>query len=238
MKVAWGISKKWLSGILTGVCLVAIVSACMNDDADAITDVPIAFVSLYHGSPNAPDLDIEVDNRQINAYPFEYTDYTGYLRFYTGQRNLKFGPYSASNIVIDSTVTLEANKAYSIFVVDEYNQAGIVLLNDNAPTPASGMAKFRVINLSPDAPEVELAEQGKTTALAEALAFKEASDFMDIDAKEFDLQVRASANPDEILLNLPDINLQPGYYYTIIIRGYATPPEGNTNVLSAQIEVN
>lgn len=238
MKVVWENSKKWLARMATGVCLITIVAACMNDDADSVTDVPIAFVSLYHGSPNAPDLDIEVDNRQINAYPFEYTDYTGYLRFYTGERNLKFGPYSASNIVIDTTVTLVANKAYSIFVVDEYTKAGIVLLNDNAPTPASGMAKFRVINLSPDAPEIELAESGQADAMGDPLEFMEASEFKDIDAKEFDLQVRSATNPDEILLNLPDINLQPGYYYTIIVRGYATPPEGNTNVLSAQIEVN
>ena len=85
MKAVREISKKWLTGIQSSM-FHRMVTACMNDDDDNAITEPIAFVSLYHGSPNAPDSDVEVDNRQINTYPLEYTDYTGYLRFYTGER--------------------------------------------------------------------------------------------------------------------------------------------------------
>jgi hypothetical protein len=232
--VKW-VSKIRLAGLLAMGVLIVTLTGCLNDDDNPT--VPVALVSMYHGSPDAPDLDIEVDNRQINFYPFEYADFTGYLRFYTGQRNLKFGPYAASNIVIDTTVTFERDQAYSVFVVEAYEDASIVVLHDNSAPPSSGKAKVRVINIAPDAPAIDFAEQDGADALVEGLSFKEASDFIEVDADEFDFQVRTSTGI-EVLLQLPDINFQPRYYYTVIVRGYLSPPSGNTNVLSAQIVVN
>ena len=236
MKDVKRISRKFWFGALAFAGLALILSGCLNDDDNEPT-VPVALVSLYQGSPDAPALDIEVDNRQLNLYEFNYADFTGYLRFYTGDRNLRFGPFGASNIVIDTTVTFEKNKVYSVFVADEYNNAGIVVLNDNSDLPASGKIKVRVINLSPDSPDIDLAIAGETGTVANDLTFKEASGFTEIDADEYDFQIRASSD-DEVLLTMPDINLQPRYFYTIIIRGYQTPPLGNTSVLSAQVVVN
>lgn len=229
-------SKKLAAWTLSCVMLLAFTS-CLDDDDPKIENVPVAYVSLYHGSPDAPDLDIEVDGRQINAYPFEYTDYTGYLRFYTGKRNLRFGPYASSSINIDTTIEFDANQLYSVFVVDEFEDADVVVTHDNSDAPAKDMAKIRVINLSPDAGDIDLAANGDEEAWSSDLAFKESSDFMEVDAAEYDFQVRSSANND-LLLSVPDIQLQPRYFYTIIIRGFETPPGGNGNVLAAQVVVN
>lgn len=221
---------------LLACALFVTFTACLDND-DPAPNIPVAYVSLYHGSPNAPALDIEVDNRQINASPFTYADYTGYLRFYTGQRNLKFGPYASSSINIDTTVTFESDKAYSVFVADEYENGEVIVLNDNADPAASGKAKVRIIHLSPDAGNIDLMAVGEDGNWADELGFKESTEFMEVDAGEFDFQVRAS-DTDELLLSLPDINLQSRYFYTIIIRGYDSPPSGNTNVLAAQVVVN
>ena len=138
---------------------------------------------------------------------------------------------------IDTTVDFEANQLYSVFVVDEFEDAGVVVTHDNADTPAKGKAKIRVINLSPDAGDIDLMANGDEDAWSADLAFKESSDFMEVDAEEYDFQVRSSANND-LLLTVPDIQLQPRYFYTIIIRGFETPPGGNPNVLAAQVVVN
>lgn len=228
-------SKRIALGAIMCGSLLAFTS-CLDDDDSNLENVPVAYVSLYHGSPDAPDLDIEVDGRQINAYPFEYTDFTGYLRFYTGERNLRFGPYASSSIDIDTTVDFEANQLYSVFVVDEFEDAGVVVTHDNSDTPAKGKAKIRVINLSPDAGDIDLIANGDDIWSAD-LAFKESSEFTEVDAAEYDFQVRSSAN-DDLLLTVPDIQLQPRYFYTIIIRGFETPPGGNSNVLAAQVVVN
>lgn len=219
-------------------CMFLTFTGCLDDDdSPSVSNVPVAYVSLYHGSPNAPSLDIEVDNNQINSTSFDYAEYTGYLRFYTGDRNLKFGPYESSSVNIDTTVTFEPNKAYSVFVVDEFAEGGVVVLNDDADPPASGKANVRIINISPDAGDIDFKSIGETENWASDLGFKEATEFIEVNAGEFDFQALDS-DTDEVLLSLPDTRLQSGYYYTIIIRGYDTPPEGNSNVLAAQIVVN
>lgn len=220
-----------------GLFAMVTLTGCLNDDDNTTVNVPAAYVALYHGSPDAPDLDIDVDGKQINAYPFEYTDFTGYQRFYTGARNFKVGPYASSSVNIDTTITFEKNKFYSVFVADEFENGSLVVLNDNSDSPASGKAKVRVINLSPDAGKVDLVYGEDAKPVAEGLAFKKASEFKEVSAAEYDFQVRSSVN-DEVLLVVPDIDLQARYYYTIIIRGFETPPGGNTNVLAAQIVVN
>jgi len=225
-----------MAGILACTSLVFTMS-CDPDDGEDIQPSPLSYVSLYNASPDAPDLNILVDNRQINTYPFEYSDHTGYLRFYTGDRNLKFGPYGASNAVVDTTVTLENEKAYSIFFVDDFTEASLLILNDNSEEPASGKAKIRFVNLSPDGGSIALKMKGESTTLTEDEDFKEATEFFEVDAKAFDFEV-VSADNGDVNLQIPDIELQEGWFYTILVKGYTTPPVGNTNVLSAEVLVN
>lgn len=225
-----------MTGILTCASLVFIMS-CDPDDSEDIQPSPVSYVSLYNASPDAPDLNIVVDNRQINTYPFEYSDHTGYLRFYIGDRNLKFGPFGASNIVVDTTVTLENEKAYSIFVVDDFTEASLLILNDNSDAPTSGKAKIRFVNLSPDGGAVQLKVKDDPTSLTEDEGFKEATEFFEVDAKTFDFEVVSGGNGVS-QLHIPGVELQEGWFYTIVVKGYASPPTGNTNVLSAEVLVN
>ncbi|HEX6893416.1 MAG TPA: DUF4397 domain-containing protein [Chryseolinea sp.] len=225
-----------MSVLFACISLVFIV-ACDPDGDESVQPSPVSYVSLYNASPNAPDLDIVVDNRQINTYPFQYSDHTGYLRFYTGDRNLKLGPFGANNIVVDTTITLEDEKAYSIFLVDEFTNAGLLILNDNSEAPESGKAKVRFVNLSPDGEAVLLKVKSESVALTEEKSFKEATDFFEVDANTFDFEVIGSSN-SETKLQVPGVELQEGWFYTILVRGYTTPPAGNTNVLSAEVLVN
>lgn len=237
MKVKNVKSFKWLRNMLMLTLSLGVLSACNNDDADFEPE-EIAYVSLYQASPNAPDLDIMVGGRQINFYPFNYADYTGYLRFFPGNRNINFSPTNANNVVADTTLTFEANHVYSLFTVDNYDNLKVLKLEDNSETPSEGKAMVRFINLSPDAPALNLqTEAGASTPWFSDQAFMEPSEFTEVSAESHNLMV-TSPDDNSISLNVPNITLQPGWYYTIIVRGYNTPPSGNNNVLSAQIIVN
>lgn len=225
-----------MTGMLACVALAGMVS-CNDDDDPTPQQLPVAFVSLYHASPNAPNLSIRVDDQQINTYPLDYAGYTGYLRFYTGDRNLKFGPYGANNVVIDSTITMNEGSIYSIFIVDEYDDASLLVLTDNSDAPASGKAKVRFLNLSPDAEDVSLQASGQEEAWFIGQSFKVPSDFKEVDAGAYNFQVTSTTGEDDVV-SIPDINLKPGWFYTIVIRGYENPPGGNTNVISGEVIVN
>lgn len=229
------IKSTFLNGVLL-VSLMAIgLTSCNDDESDEIIVPETAFVSLYHASPNTGGLDIVVDNRQINSYPFEYSEGTGYLRFYPGERQIKFTPYDANNSVIDTTATFDVANAYSLFVSGDYPDIKTLLLNDESETEPGNSAMIRVVNVSPDTPAFDVLKEGNSEPLVESQSFNTGSDFMTTSTGSVNFDV---ISDNDTLLNVDDIYLSPGIYYTMIIRGYENPPSGNEHYLSAEVIVN
>lgn len=226
------IKQTKLFTLVGGGLMLGLASCNLDDDKDAVLP-PTAYVNLYNASPNSPGLNIIVDQRVINNNSFDYADQTGYLRFYTGDRKLGFGPYGADNVVADTTVKFEEGKAYSVFVVDNFQEPDFLILSDDTPQPADGKAKIRFLNLSPDAPEVNLLEAD--SALFSGQAFKETSSFVEVDAKVHNFEVKLTSGNGEVLLTVPNAGLTSGWTYTVIVRGYKTPPGGSNAALSAEI---
>ena len=219
---------------LVAVGSLVLTGCSVHNDDNVQPTIPVSYVSLYNESPDSPDLQFLVDGAQIGNRAFSYSDYSAYLAFHTGERTLQVGPFGASNVVTDTTVTLQDNKFYSVFVVDDFNHAELLVLADSGQAPATGKAKVRFVNLSPDAGSVQL--KAAESAVGTALAFKGATEFIDVDAatKTFTISSADSA----VKLNLPSQNLVAGRFYTFLVRGYKTPPAGNTNVLSADVIIN
>jgi hypothetical protein len=229
VKFSWG----KVSSILCIVALVLLLASCLDDDDDQqIQPVPVAYVSIYHESPNAPELDVFVDNRAVNR--LEFTDYTGYLNFYTGNRNLKINPFNASNALVDTTMSFVDGAFYSVFIVNDLSKVETLAVRDSASAPASGKAKVRFINLSPDAPALDVTSNEASTPLFAGQAFKMPSEFVEVDAKEYSFDVKTSGGT-ESLVSVSDIDLRSGNFYTIITRGYSNPPAGNNNTLSIEV---
>lgn len=214
------------------------MTSCLDDDngGAVIPTEPVAHVSLYQGLPANTHLDIYVDDNLINrTNPFRFGDFTGYNRFYTGDRDIKFTPYNASNTLIDSTITLKADSLYSIFVSgSETDNLDLVVVKDNIPEEADGKALIRIINLSPDAPEVNIAEEGEESLIFEDIAYTDISEFKEIDAGNTTLELLTSTD-GEVLETIESYNFVEGRVFTLIVRGYNNPPSGNSNTLSVQI---
>lgn len=182
-----------------------------------------------------PELDVFVDDRQVNR--LEFTDYTGYLNFYTGERNFKINPFNATNALIDTTVNFADGAFYSMFIVNNLSNVEALTVRDSASAPASGKAKIRFINLSPDANALDVVSNEDTAPLFAAQVFKQPSNFIELDAAEASFVIKPAGGTDE-LVSVSDINIQPGKFYTIIARGFANPPAGNSNELSLEVIVN
>ena len=135
----------------------------MDDDDHVTQPIPVAYVSIYHASPNAPGVDVYVDERPVNT--LEFTDYTGYLNFFTGDRRFKINPFNASNALVDTTLTFDDGGFYSMFIVNDLAKIEALAVRDSASTPASGKAKIRFINLSPDSSPLDVTVNEETTAI-------------------------------------------------------------------------
>ncbi|MEJ8801026.1 DUF4397 domain-containing protein [Pontibacter sp. H249] len=130
--------KKTLRILLLAVLPAFAFTACDDDDdLDLLED---AQVMVIHASPDAPAVDLYVDDAKVNTTALNYPNNTGYLDVESGSRNFKVTPAGlpASSAVIDADVDLDEDKAYSVFAIDRVANIGALVLEDDLSEPASG----------------------------------------------------------------------------------------------------
>lgn len=207
-----------------------LLSGCEKDD-----DAPAqARVLVTHASPDAPGVDLLVDDQKVNTAALTFPSNTGYLAVNSGTRNIKVNAAGTSTSVINANLTLEANKNYSVFAVNRLANIEAVVLEDNLTAPAAGKAHIRVVHLSPDAPAVNIGIAGSPTNVFTNLAFKGATAFTPVDAGTYNFEIRLASN-NAVALAIPATVLTAGKIYTIFARGFVAPPTGNTNTLNVSI---
>ncbi|MDP9364413.1 MAG: alpha/beta fold hydrolase [Chloroflexota bacterium] len=169
-----------------------------------------ALVTVVHASPDAPAVDVFVDGeRAITNLAFGAA--TEAVPLPAGSYDLAVAPAGAA---IDDAVIevdgaeLAAGAAYEIAAVGTLDEiAAEVYEVDASPLPA-GQARVRVVHASPDAPAIDLAVTDGEVLVGD-LSFPDASDYLEVPAGTYDLEVRP-AGDDEVVLALPNTALPPG----------------------------
>ncbi len=210
-------------------------TACKDDDDENPTPAPTyANMMVIHASPDAPGVDLLVDNVKLNNAAINFPSNTPYISVTSGNRNVKVNVAGTSTTVIDATLPLAANKNYSVFAIDSVASLDALVIEDNLTSPATGKAHVRFIHLSPDAPAVDVAVDGGAVVFGD-YSYEEYSAFTPLDAGTYDLEVRV-AGTSTVALDLDPITLQAGKIYTVFAKGFL----GGTGAqaLGAQIIVN
>lgn len=221
--------------IFFGLAVMILLASCMDDNENLVSEpVEVAYVSIYHAAPDAPDFDIIVDGRVINSNPFDYSSYSGYLNFFTGNREIRFTATNADNALIDTTFNFQDEKAYSLFAINRLSKIEALLVEDSAAVPSAGHAMVRFVHLSPDAPAFDVAVNENETPLFTGKSFKEATAFQEIAADSYAFNLKA-VDGSEVTLTAEGVDILPGRFYTIVVRGFANPPDGNNHILSLEI---
>lgn len=208
-------------------------TACSDDDPVSPVPTPTARVMVVHASPDAPGVDLLVDN-VVAGSNLTFPNNTPYLEVEAGVRNIKVNVAGTSTTVIGADLSIAANMAYTAFAVNTVSNLEPLIFVDNLATPASGKAHVRFIHLSPNAPAVDIT-LSDGTVLFNNIAFKGSVDFTPLDAGTYPLQVRV-AGTSTVALDLGNITLQAGKIYTVFARGLLGGT--GTQALGAAIIVN
>lgn len=210
-------------------------TACSDDETS--TPAPTnatAKVLVVHASPDAPGVDLLLDNSKVNSSALEFLGNTGYLNVNAGTRNIKVNAAGTSTSVINADVPFVSGKNYSVFAIDSLSKISAIVVEDDLTTPATGKAHVRFIHLSPNAPAVDVALAGGSVVWSN-YEFKDGSTFAPLDAGTYNLEVRL-AGTSTVVLPLPNIILTAGKIYTVYAKGFVGGA-GNQE-LGAQIIVN
>lgn len=221
--------------MLTVAASAFLLLSCNKDDSTSTPTKTFAKVLVAHASPNAPAVDILVDNSKVNSTGLGYPNNTGYLNVESGKRNIKVNASGTLTSVITADIDFTKDKNYSIFAIDSVSKISALVVEDDLTAPASGKAHVRFIHLSPNAPAVDVAVASSGSVVFGNKKFKEYTSFTPLDAGDYNLDVRV-AGTSSVALVLPKITLQAGKIYTIFAKGFL----GGSGVqaLGAEIIVN
>ena len=192
----------------------------------ALLVVPAAFaqgsaakVRVIHASPDAPAVDVFVNGNAVltNVGFFAASPY---LDLAAGTYRVQVAPTGAGagSAVIDANVTIEAGKAYTIAAVGPVANIRPQIIADNLSAPAAGQAKVRVYHFSPDAPAVDVKLADGTTLISN-LAFPDASNYLEVPAGTYDLQV-TPAGGSAVVINLPGTKVDAGQIYSVFATNF------------------
>ncbi len=207
---------------------------CSDDDKATGPQLSNARVLVVHASPDAPGVDILVDNVKVNTQPLTFPNNTGYLSATAGNRNIKVNAAGTSTSVINTNLDLSAGVSYSVFASDTLASIELLVLQDDLGAPASGKSHVRFVHLSPNAPAVDITLADGTVIFGNK-AFGQYTPFTPLTAGTYNLQVRLAGSPT-VVLNLPNIVLENGKIYTVFARGLVGG--SGDQALGAQIIVN
>jgi Domain of unknown function (DUF4397) len=224
---------KYLSMFLMLVLGITVFTGCSDDEEIVTPPVTKSKVLVTHASPDAPGVDLLVDNA-VAGTNLTFPNSTGYLEVNSGTRNVKVNVTGTTTTALQANLNLAADKNYSVFAVNNVAMIEAVVLEDNLTSPASGKAHVRFIHLSPNAPAVDITLTDGTVVFGDYI-FKEASAFTPLNAATYNLQVRL-AGTTTVVLDLPNIALTAGKIYTVFAKGLVGG--SGTQSLGAQIIVN
>ena len=222
-----------ISRLLPAVALAVAIAAPVGASNHAT-------VRVLHASPDAPAVDVYVDDAAVSALTnVPFGTLSDYLDVPSGDHNVKvYATGTTTDPVIDADVTLAAGTAYTIAATDALASITPQVLVDD-PSPDCDSAQVRVVHFSADAPAVDIAPAGATPdeAVVKNLAYPDASDYLSLPGGSYDLEVRL-AGETTVALDLPGVTVEDCMAYSVFAIGSAADPAVGGNGLQVVVGVD
>lgn len=201
-------------GVLFFFCVTAMLSCAKNSEP-----TPYAYMSITNVSPTLGTYNVYVDGTKSNTGgAVAFGGFLSYGTLTAGSHTLNFTTESSTVSLLEKTVNLEENGVYSAFLINKDSDMDVLLIADEMSVASTDKAFIRFINLSPDAPALDLALLNGET-LVSSKVYKASSAFQTIDPKTYSFELKANG---EVQTVLADLELTAGRYYTIISKGLMT----------------
>lgn len=177
-----------------------------------------ACISVVHASPDAPNVDIYLNGEEVLG-DLGFGWWSGWLAVPAGEHQVQVTPANAGleTAVIDAMVTVEAGMGYQIAATGFVAEIAPQIYPIDFSAIDEGNARVNVIHTVPDAPAVDVAVTGGDV-LAGGLAFPSSSEFLNVPAGSYDLEVRV-AGTEDVALPLPGVELEAGTLYNVYAIG-------------------
>ncbi len=192
--------------------------------ADDAPPARVRFVNAVPGGP-AADLLFRQPASGIAEYSPTFTSTlpytpTAYVSVEPGLSFFQITPAGATTPVLaELSRDLAGGEDYTVVLSGLPAAPVAVILPDDNRIPEAGQARVRLVNLSPDAPAMDVALPGEAALIAN-VPFNAASDYIALASGVYDLELRAAGTAN-VLAGLAAAELREGYVYTLYAVGRA-----------------
>ena len=195
------------------------VAAC-NDDDDVTAPATTAELRVVHASPDAPNVDVLVDNTAALTN-VAYKAASTYLQVPSGSRNLKVRATGTTTVVIDQTATLNDGSAYTVIATGRVASIAPLVLTDDQTSPAAGNVRLRLVHASPAAGNVDIYVTAPTADITTAtptlanVAFRVASNYLEVPAGTYRVRI-TPAGTKTVAIDVNNVALAAGQVRTAV----------------------
>jgi hypothetical protein len=206
----------------TGIaCLLAVsISSCNKSSSTAGS----ATLAVVQASPDAPSADFYINGSLVNGTPLVYGSYISYFSAVSGTSKVGFDDTGTTTAISIDTLNLASSKAYTLFFSNLVAKHDYLLVTDTVVAPPSGKASIRLVNMSPDAPNVDLVVGGKV--IVSNKSYKQVSSFTAIAVSDNDTLRVVQTGTSNLLGVVNAVTVQSGLVYTIWLSGFASGLDG------------
>ena len=219
---------------LTFVALFSllVLSACKKEEINA---PDASYIRFINASPTLGTYNVFLDDRMVNTGALPFGGTISYAAYIFGNHTVKYTTASSAQSVLTKPIVLTANQIHSAYLIDKDAKLDLLLVVDDASVTSTTKAFVKFINLSPDAPALNL-DVKEGANLIKDKTYKTGSAFIQVDPKTYDFDIKDAAT-GVVKTTLTGVEMAAGRYYTIISRGMLNP--GATDQpLSAQSIIN
>lgn len=210
---------KTLKRVTVGIALLTAVSI----GGPAFAQGEEATVRVAHLSPDAPNVDVYVNDkpiRELAGIPFKAV--TPYLPLSAGTSNVKiYASEDTSEPIIEADVDLQSGAAYTIGVVGlvEGESLTTQVYRDDNSLPEQGNAKLRAVHAVPDVAPVDISPQGGEPLFTD-LGFPNATRYVEVPAGDYTLAAKATGT-ELAAFEIPQAPLPKGVVCSAFVVGLA-----------------
>ena len=206
--------------VLVAVMGIATSFTACKTDFDNQQPENVSLLAVTNASTKQPSLDFYLDNQRANSQSIKFGTKTGFISAYSGNRTGAVTVSGTSTSLYSKKFTLETSRYHSLYVVDNTDSLGFVVVVDDFTAPAEGKAKIRFANLSADSPSLKMELEGDTTTFTDR-AFKTLTAFKNVTPAKYKITLKNNAT-GAVVATLADVQIDRANFYTVWAKGLNT----------------
>jgi len=186
--------------VLVTTLVFAMIAALSPTTPAAAADD--AQIRVIHASPDAPPVDVYVDNTKAIA-ALGFTKASDYRVIPAGKHDFRFfaagtTPSSGDPVIQAKGVEIASGAKLSLVGVGWLASIRTLLVDDKTAAAAPGKAKLRFVHVGPDVQGIDLATKGGPVLFANG-QFGNVYPYQEVDAQRSELEIRPAGTPTGVV---------------------------------------